>query len=204
MIDETRVRKHYEKLTKYLIEKRITITTMESATSGQIASLITDTEGASKIFEGAFIAYSNDTKERYGVPEELMEFYSVYSEECAQAMAESCKRRMYADIGIGITGTFGNIDPANPADSKPGALYFAIVISKHSYTYEVQIEPQTTRYAYKLAAAEEVYQKLRELLGMEEDDDEIETELIEENSEATEDNPAVEGIELTCCSDGDS
>ena len=42
-------REHYRSLTKFLIEKKMTITTMESATSGQIASLITDTEGASAI-----------------------------------------------------------------------------------------------------------------------------------------------------------
>ena len=42
-------REHYHSLTKFLIEKKMTITTMESATSGQIASLITDTEGASAI-----------------------------------------------------------------------------------------------------------------------------------------------------------
>lgn len=38
------IREHYRTLTKFLIEKNMTITTMESATSGQIASLITDTE----------------------------------------------------------------------------------------------------------------------------------------------------------------
>ncbi|MEI3375806.1 MAG: CinA family protein [Coprococcus catus] len=41
-------------LLKLLIEKKITITTMESATSGLIASLITDTEGSSAEFRGAF------------------------------------------------------------------------------------------------------------------------------------------------------
>ena len=49
------IREHYHALTKFLIEKKMTITTMESATSGQIASLITDTEGASAILPGAFV-----------------------------------------------------------------------------------------------------------------------------------------------------
>lgn len=51
--EEAAVRKGYRKLTKLLIEKKMTITTMESATSGQIASLITDTEGSSAVFKGA-------------------------------------------------------------------------------------------------------------------------------------------------------
>ncbi len=49
-LDENSIRKAYHQLTKQFIEKKLTISTMESATSGQIASLITDTEGASSIF----------------------------------------------------------------------------------------------------------------------------------------------------------
>ena len=47
--DEKEIRADYRRLTKLLIEKKMTITTMESATSGQIASLITDTEGSSAV-----------------------------------------------------------------------------------------------------------------------------------------------------------
>ncbi len=191
MIDETKVRKHYEKLTKYLIKNKRTITTMESATAGQIASLITDTEGSSAILPGAVVTYSNDVKEMYGVPEQLMEFYGVYSKECAQAMAESCRRHMEADIGIGITGTFGNVDPNNIYESRPGEVYFAFAFPKRTLTYEVRIAPQPSRYAYKLAAAEEVYKKLREELGMDEDDENEDdeqdcTELAISESEDTE------------------
>ena len=57
---EAAVRRKYEKLTHRLIELGMTITTMESCTSGQIASLITDTEGASAILKGAFVTYSNE------------------------------------------------------------------------------------------------------------------------------------------------
>ena len=53
--EEAAVREGYRQLTKLLIEKKMTITTMESATSGQIASLITDTEGSSAVFKGAFV-----------------------------------------------------------------------------------------------------------------------------------------------------
>ena len=52
---EKDIRQDYRKLTELLIEWNMSITTMESATAGQIASLITDTEGASAIFKGASI-----------------------------------------------------------------------------------------------------------------------------------------------------
>ena len=45
---------------------------MESATSGQIASLITDTEGASAVLRGAYVTYCNDAKVKCGVPAEVI------------------------------------------------------------------------------------------------------------------------------------
>ena len=60
--DEKEIRADYRRLTKLLIEKKMTITTMESATSGQIASLITDTEGSSAVLKGAFVTYCNEAK----------------------------------------------------------------------------------------------------------------------------------------------
>ena len=88
-VTEKKVRHKYEKLIRKLISDGISITTMESCTSGQIASLITDTEGASGIFDGAFITYSNDSKIRQGVPAEIISEYGVYSAETASAMAEA-------------------------------------------------------------------------------------------------------------------
>ena len=44
--------KHTDKIIKKLISTHTTISTMESCTSGLIASMLTDTEGASAIFPG--------------------------------------------------------------------------------------------------------------------------------------------------------
>lgn len=158
--NEQEIRAHYRALTQYLIENKLTITTMESATSGQIASLITDTEGASAVLKGAFITYSNMAKIQQGVPEETILKYSVYSRETAEAMARACMKAYDADIGIGITGTMGNVDPANPDDSVPGQLYFAIGMQDNVTSYHIELSPQPSRLMYKLAAAEEVYKVL--------------------------------------------
>ena len=170
---EREIRANYEKLTKLLIRKHLTITTMESATSGQIASLITDTEGASAVLKGAFVTYSNEAKIQQGVPQEIIEKYTVYSEETAAAMAQTCLKAYHADIGIGVTGTMGNVDPANPEASVPGQVYFAIGmhngIGSEDGTiadqpviesFHLELEPQPSRLMYKLAVAEEVYKVL--------------------------------------------
>ena len=149
---ENNIRDNYRKLTRLLISRGLTITTMESATSGQIASLITDTEGSSAVLKGAFVTYCNEAK--------IIDEYTVYSKETAGAMAQACRKAYNANIGIGVTGTMGNVDPANPDASVPGQVYFAIDIDGNVQTYYVELSPKPTRLAYKLAVAEEIYEEL--------------------------------------------
>lgn len=159
------VREKYHRLTLLLIERNLMITTMESATSGQIASLITDTEGSSAIIRGAFVTYSNEAKIRMGVPEDIIRTYSVYSVQTAEAMAGCCAAFYNADIGIGVTGTMGNIDPANADASRPGRLYYAVYFRGKITSYEVDIPQQSSRLLYKMAAAEKIVDTLFKILG---------------------------------------
>ena len=122
---EEEVREKYDNLVKYLIKNNISITTMESCTAGQIASLLTDTSGSSAIIKGAFVTYSNEAKIRLGVSGETIDEYGVYSKETAAEMARACREFYDADTGIGVTGTFGNVDPENK-DSVLGEMYFVI------------------------------------------------------------------------------
>lgn len=162
--DEKEIRSNYEKLTLSLIEKKLTITTMESCTSGQIASLITDTPGASEIMKGAFITYSNEAKIKFGVPAKIIDEYSVYSEQTACAMAKAAKEAFNADISIGVTGTMGNIDPANEDTSVPGRVYFAICFREEIKSFSIELPLMKNRLSYKLAAAGEIYERLAQLL----------------------------------------
>ena len=149
----------YEKITLCLIQKSLQISTMESCTSGLIASLITDTEGASAVMKGSAITYSNEAKIACGVPEEIIKTFGVYSEETAAAMANAARRAYKADIGIGVTGSFGNADPANP-DSVPGEVFFSIATEEGTRTFFHRLPPQKSRYAYKLYTASLIGEEL--------------------------------------------
>ena len=164
LYDESEIRNDYRKLTMLLIERSMTITTMESATYGQIASLITDTEGSSAVLKGAFITYSNEAKIMQGVPQEVLDKYTVYSRETAEAMVRACVSAYNANIGIGVTGTMGNADPENIEASVPGRVYFAIGINGDIQSYYIELNPQPSRLAYKLAVAKEIYDALMERL----------------------------------------
>ena len=158
------VHEQYNALTKALIEKGLSITTMESCTSGLIASLISDTEGSSAIFRGAYITYSNQAKIQAGVPSEIIEKFGVYSIETAVAMAAACRKAFSADIGIGVTGSMGNIDPAN-GDSVPGEVFFAIDFKGNVEKYHIKVPHQENRFAYKLYVANQVGRKLNKIIS---------------------------------------
>ncbi len=152
-VDEAQVRRKYRAFTRAMIRLERSVTTMESCTSGQVASLITDTEGASAIMKGAFITYSNEAKIRLGVPARVIREYGVYSAETALAMAQVARAAYGADLGMGITGSFGNVDPKN-ADSVPGEVYFALATAKETCCFHCTVPPQPSRLAYKLYMAE--------------------------------------------------
>ena len=153
----------YAQITLSLIQKGLQISTMESCTSGLIASLITDTEGSSAVMKGSAITYCNEAKIACGVPEDTITKFGVYSEETACAMAKAARQAYSADIGVGVTGSFGNIDPANP-DSVPCEVYFALATKKEARTFFRQLPPLDSRYAYKLYTAELVGKELYNIL----------------------------------------
>ena len=163
MAQEETVRQKYRDLTLLLIDKGITISTMESCTSGQIASLITDTEGSSAVFRGSYVAYCNDEKIRLGVPAEVIDSYGVYSEQTASEMARLCRRDFRTDLGVGISGTFGNTDPNN-SDSVPGEVFFAISTAKETRSFHCIIPTQRTRFDYKLYMADAVADRILEAI----------------------------------------
>ena len=158
-VDQAGVRFGYGELVKTLIARKLTIATMESCTGGQIASLLTDTEGSSEVFKGGFVTYRNEAKVLSGVPGSVIEKFGVYSPVTAAFMAEACKTKLESTIGIGITGSFGNTDPNN-ADSVPCEVYFAISDPCATRCYHCTVSAQGSRLSYKLYMAGVVAAKL--------------------------------------------
>lgn len=148
-----------------LINKKITISVMESCTSGLIASMITDTEGASAVFEGGYVTYSNRVKEMAGVDGGIIQKYGVYSAECAQAMAESVRKALGSDIAVGITGTTGNTDPKN-TDSIAGEAFFCVIYDDvpHGFCIKSDVTGMC-RHDIKQMYADRVFDEIYKLLS---------------------------------------
>ena len=156
--------KYNEIVTKFLIDNNLSITFMESCTSGLLASLLTDTEGASAIFKGSLVTYSNEEKIASGVDENIINYFGVYSRECAKAMALTVKNKFSTDISVGITGSTGNVDPNNK-DSVKGEAYYCIVIEDKAFDYQIKLDVSNmSRKEIKQCYADKVYKSLWELL----------------------------------------
>ena len=114
----------FQNITKILIDRGISISTMESCTAGLVATMLTNEPGASAIMKGAFVTYCNEAKIKQGVADFVIDCYGVYSFATAEAMAIACANKYNATIGIGVTGVLDRIDPNNPTTDKN--VYYAI------------------------------------------------------------------------------
>lgn len=85
-----------------------TLAVAESCTGGSVADAFTDLPGASKVFLGGMVCYSNDAKVTLlDVPESLLEQHGAVSPECAVAMASGAAEKLSANYGLSVTGFAG-------------------------------------------------------------------------------------------------
>ena len=106
-----------------LDERGLTLATMESCTSGLLASTITEVTGAAQYYKGGYVAYSAQMKMGLGVNADVIEKHGVISSQVAEAMARAARRDLDADYGIGITGIAGNDEIEG---KPPGTMHIAV------------------------------------------------------------------------------
>ena len=84
------------------------LATAESLTGGGIGAAITSVSGASAVFAGGIISYTNAVKHRVlGVPVEILDTCGAVSAPVAKAMAEGARRVTGADAAVSVTGLAG-------------------------------------------------------------------------------------------------
>ena len=109
-------------LIKLLIKKKIKISVAESCTGGLLASTITSTSGASKIFNLGLVTYSNQAKiQILKVNKNIIKKYGAVSHECCSEMVKNLSKISKANINVSITGVAG---PRGGTKNKPVGLVF--------------------------------------------------------------------------------
>ncbi|MED3624191.1 competence/damage-inducible protein A [Neobacillus thermocopriae] len=116
----------FVELANVLKERKWTITSAESLTGGLFQQEITSISGASSIFNGGIVCYSNEIKQDLvQVKQETLETYGSVSEECARELAENVMKIFGTDIGISFTGVAG----PDELEGKPvGTIFIGIAL----------------------------------------------------------------------------
>ena len=109
-------------LIKILTKKKLKISFVESCTGGLLASTITSTNGASKIFNLGLITYSNQAKIKIlKINPNIIRKYGAVSHECCLAMVKNLSKISKANINVSITGIAG---PRGGTKQKPVGLVY--------------------------------------------------------------------------------
>ena len=133
-----------EKLVALLKATGQTCATAESCTGGGIGAAITSAPGASDVFLGGIISYSNTVKhDLLGVKDETLSTVGAVSAECAAQMAEGARKVLKADIAVSVTGIAG---PGGGTPEKPvGLVYFGLSTAKGTRTEKALFQGDRAR-----------------------------------------------------------
>ena len=101
-----------------------TFAVAESLTGGEVQSMITSTPGASAIFLGGVVTYSDELKNRYlGVSLDTIKQHSVVSKEVAYEMVDGLSKTTHADYALSFTGEAG---PTSNSGRPIGTVYIGV------------------------------------------------------------------------------
>lgn len=152
-------------LVKTLKERGLTLSCAESCTGGYFGKRITDVAGASAVFKGGFITYSNEAKiELLGVSQSTLEKYSAVSQQVAIEMAVGARARLNTDIAISITGEAGPV--ADPLTGQEvGTVFIGISTSSFSFAVKVNIARQRDREYIRRVASSRAMKEIIKIIG---------------------------------------
>ena len=115
-------------LVEHATVRSIRVGTAESLTGGLIGKAITSVPGASDIYAGGIVSYTNPVKEKLlGVPKSVLDSDGAVSENCAKAMAQGARDALGCDVAVSVTGIAG---PGGAEPGKPvGTVWIGIADS---------------------------------------------------------------------------
>ncbi len=139
-----------------------TVAVAESCTGGYIANRLTNVPGASAVFVGGFVTYSNAAKiSCLGVKEETLNRHGAVSAVTAAEMAEGARARLRTTYALASTGIAG---PSGGSADKPvGTVYIAL--AGGGETLVLHRVNQYDREAFKFVTSQQALDLLRIRLG---------------------------------------
>lgn len=125
-------------LAQLLIENHISISSVESFTVGNFATMLGSVPGISKVYKGSLVTYQSITKERLlSIDHSLIEKYGVVSKEIASLMCINGRSILDSDICVSFTGNAG----PDAMEGKPvGEVYIGVNIKGDISIYKLNLD----------------------------------------------------------------
>ena len=121
-----------------LRERGLMLATAESCTGGLCAKRLTDVAGASQVFCGGVVSYTNDVKMRLlGVKEETLAQFGAVSGETAREMAEGVRQATGADVAVSVTGVAG--PSSDEMGNVVGTVFIAFSSEQETVSEKLQL-----------------------------------------------------------------
>lgn len=151
-----------EHTVKLLIEKGVTLAAAESCTGGELEKRITDIPGASAALRGGVVVYTNEAKHLLlGIPMETIDKYGAVSREVAAELAERVRRKLGADLGVGVTGLAG---PDGDGVHEVGTVFLSLSDGRRTWVREKRLTNRD-RATVRLYACQNVFDMVRRYLA---------------------------------------
>ena len=143
---------------RLLTERKKTLALAESCTGGGIAHRVTNVPGASAVFPGGWVVYSNESKQKFlSVRAETLAAHGAVSEAVAREMAEGARLQLGADFAIAVTGIAG---PGGGTKEKPVGTVFIGLAGEFGTVVERKFNPYE-RETFKEVTAWQALEMLR-------------------------------------------
>ena len=136
-----------------------TIAVAESCTGGFLGHHITGIPGASAVFLGGVLSYSNELKQKLlGVRGETLEQHGAVSKAVAMEMAEGARAATGADHALSVTGIAG---PGGGSTEKPVGTVWLGLASAGERPLAVKKHHPYNRETFKQASVNQSLELLR-------------------------------------------
>ncbi len=146
---------------RLLTGRKKTLALAESCTGGCLAHRVTNVPGASAVFLGGFVTYSNESKQKFlGVRAETLAAHGAVSEAVAREMAEGARMQLGADFALAVTGIAG---PGGGTREKPVGTVFIGLAGGLGTVVDRKLNP-FDRKTFKDVTAWQALEMLRERL----------------------------------------